>query len=212
MAAVRTRRDGGNRYRKRRPMPAIAAFVVLAVLAAVVWVTVVQSSVATDSSVTCTPPAGGKPLGKTVEPSALDTVTPAATSGIKVTVLNAAQQRGEAGIVAAILKQSGFSKASADNDKHYKTDAMDCRGQIRFGAAGKSAARTISLLEPCSQLIQDSRKNASVDFAIGKKFDDLRPTAAAEKALAQINKSAGHSDTAVDQKLFQQARDSTTCG
>jgi hypothetical protein len=63
---------------------------------------------------------------------------------------------------------------------------MTCRGQIRFGAPGARAARTLSLIEPCLELVRDERQDATVDIAIGKKFDEVKPNHDARKVLDQL--------------------------
>ena len=40
--------------------------------------------------------------------------------------------------------------------------------------------------EPCAELIRDDRKDATVDLAIGKDFDDLRPNADAKSVMKQL--------------------------
>ena len=67
---------------------------------------------------------------------------------------------------------------------------MNCRGQIRFGAPGASAARTLSLLEPCLELVRDDRQDATLDIAIGKKFDEVKPNSDAHKVLDQLKEWA----------------------
>jgi hypothetical protein len=207
-------------------MPAVIALVVLLIAVVVVWITVVHGSANQASSINCTPPPSGKSAGSTLDPTALDKTTPLAPDQIQVRVLNAAKQRGQAGIVTAMLGQLGFDKTGQpDNDSVYANSSMDCRAQIRFGKSGAGAARTVSLLDPCSQLVRDSRKDASVDFVLGNKFDDLRPNDAAQKVLKQISSAANRSgqqsqpgqaaaagDAGIDPNLLKQAHDRSNCG
>ena len=62
---------------------------------------------------------------------------------------------------------------------------MKCRGQIRFGQQGAPAARTLSLLDPCVELIKDDRQDASVDLVIGQKFDEL-PVKAETRQILRV--------------------------
>jgi hypothetical protein len=64
---------------------------------------------------------------------------------------------------------------------------MTCRGQIRFGANGESAARTVSLLAPCTQLVRDNRQDNTVDLAIGKNFTGVTASTQAQQALKQLS-------------------------
>jgi hypothetical protein len=75
--------------------------------------------------------------------------------------------------------------AEPENDPLYD-DTMSCRAQIRFGPRGTAAARTLSLVEPCAELIRDNRKDATVDIAIGQQFDDLRPNTQSKEVLEQL--------------------------
>jgi hypothetical protein len=63
---------------------------------------------------------------------------------------------------------------------------MSCVGQIRFGPQGAAAARTLSLLVPCAQLVRDTRTDATVDFSVGANFNGLIVGPAARQALSQL--------------------------
>jgi len=55
------------------------------------------------------------------------------------------------------------------------------------------AARTVSLVEPCAELVKDGRPDATVDLVIGQRFDQLRPTMEARRIINQLNEwAAGH--------------------
>lgn len=189
-------RSSGQRYRRRRPLPALLLVLVLGVVAAVVWVKVMTSDSESAGPAHCDPPptkapvSAGQPaptLGKALEPTALDRAEPAAPSSALVRVVNASGRRGEARLVTETLRGLGFTQvADPANDVLYG-DKMTCRAQIRFGAQGTAAARTLSLIEPCAELIRDDRKDATVDIALGEKFDDLSPNRAARTLLEQLN-------------------------
>ena len=194
MAAGNVMRNG-QRYRKRRPLPAFLLILVLGVAATVVWLKVMTTDEEVHGAAHCDPPsatAKGKTtppptLGKALEPAALDRTTPMAPSGALVRVVNAGSQRGQARLVTESLRAMGFTKiGDPDNDAVYG-ESMSCRAQIRFGAQGTAAARTISLVEPCAELVRDDRQDATVDVAIGEKFDDLHPNSAAKTLIEQMN-------------------------
>jgi hypothetical protein len=188
--------SGGQRYRRRRPLPAFLLILVLGIAATVVWLRVMSADNEVTGAAHCDPPASkpsvapGKPvptLGKALEPDALDRTEPAPPSGALVRVVNASSQRGEARLVTESLRALGFTQiAEPANDVLYG-ETMTCRAQIRFGAQGTAAARTLSLAEPCAELIRDERKDATVDMAIGEGFDDLHPNRAARTLLEQLN-------------------------
>jgi hypothetical protein len=196
VAAGNVMRNGGQRYRKRRPLPAFLLILVLGIAATIVWLRVMNSDHEVTAAVHCdkptttpTVPAGQpKPtLGKALEPDALDRTKPALPGSALVRVVNASSQRGQARLVTENLKALGFTQvADPANDALYG-ESMTCRSQIRFGAQGTAAARTLSLVEPCAELIRDDRQDATVDIALGEKFDDLDPNSAAKTLLEQLN-------------------------
>lgn len=185
-----------RRYRKRRPLPALILFVVLGLIATVVWLKVLGGSTA-PSAITCDKPAtqavppkpGQAPataLGQVLASNALDHTAPAAPNQMVIHVINGSVIRGAAAQVSAALRQFGFTQvADPANDPLYG-QTLNCRAQIRFGQQGTSAARTLSLVEPCAELVKDNRKDASVDLAIGAQFDDLRPNSEARDVLQQL--------------------------
>ena len=190
-----------QRYRRRRPLPALIVFLVLGLVATVVWIKVLGSSSNSPDGTSCDPPAGppiaisGQPpatLGQPLDRDALDRTVPVAASQVLVKVVNGSSQRGKAGEATEGLRQLGFGQVAApDNDPLYlgsKNAAfeMNCRAQIRFGQQGMAAARTLSLVEPCAQLIKDNRQDATVDLALGNAFDNIRPKSESLRVLEQL--------------------------
>lgn len=179
--------------------------VVLAVVVGVVWVTVLQQSAA-DSATRCNPPPT-RDNGQVLKSNALDSVPPAPLASVKLRVLNGSGQRGQAGLVTLALQQVGFTRtAPAANDPRYPDQNLRCRGQLRFGAAGVRAARTLSLALPCLQLVRDGRQDATVDVAVGTLFTEVRPNADARAVLARLSASPG-GDTGSGGEQAQPARD-----
>jgi LytR cell envelope-related transcriptional attenuator len=192
-------------YRRRKPIPAIIIVVVLGIAAVVVWTKVIARASDVDAAVACppavststTPTAAAKatpkpaPKTKTAADTllpydALDKIAPVPAADIKIQVLNASTQRGAALQATNQLQQDGFQVASPSNDPLYPSQNMQCRGQIRFGANGESAARTISLLVPCTQLVRDNRQDATVDLAIGSDFTGVAPNSQAQQAMREL--------------------------
>ena len=68
---------------------------------------------------------------------------------------------------------------------------MECVGQLRFGATGEGAARTLSLVLPCTELVRDDRTDDVVDIAVGTGFRDVNPPRAVRNALDQIGTGGG---------------------
>jgi len=169
---------------------------ILGIGATYVWVGVFGAASQQSSPTACAPPDGFRsdaalepqaPLGQPLGQDALDRTTPAVPRDAMVQVLNANGQRGQAGLVTEALRQLGFTQvAEAKNDHVYANLDMRCRAQIRFGHQGMAAARTLSLLEPCAELVRDERQDATVDLAVGLRFDDVRPNPAARQILRQL--------------------------
>jgi len=178
---------------------------VLAVFVVVVWVQVLTKSSQVASTTNCPPPTaatgsatidvGAPPaeLGTKVASDALEKTAPAAPKATQVRVLNANGQRGQASLVAAQLSQLGFGAApdkASGNDTVYTSQNMQCQAQIRFGPAGAASARTVELLVPCAELIQDNRKDGGVDLALGTAFTALNSDGSASSVLAALTKHA----------------------
>lgn len=200
--------SGLSPYKRRRPLPALVLFLVLAVVAVFVWVNVLGTASDVDAAIKCNPPgnvvaSGEQPtttaegevpppqpvkLGTAIAHDALDRTDPVPVQDIHFRVFNASTQRNQARFVAISLSEMGLKQAAEPvNDPAYPAGDMSCRGQIRFGATGAGAARTLSLLEPCLELVRDDRQDAIVDVAIGQKFDEVKPNNDARKVLDQLN-------------------------
>lgn len=215
---------------------------VLGIAATVVWLKVLQSDANLTAETACNPPqadasstqtkqaAGGKGQAKAAKPTepgtaltfdALDQVRPAPPGKALVHVLNASTKQGMATQVTESLRALGFAKiAPPANDQLYSSGHLHCRGQIRFGEQGTATARTLSLLEPCAELVRDDRKNATVDLALGEEFTTLRPSKEAREILGQLSTWAAQHPEAkgglqakdgstpeIDEKLLAGARD-----
>ena len=184
------------RYRKRRPIPALVFLAVLAIAAGLVWMQVLENADqehvdARTCPVSPLPPESLKgvtaPPGDVLPFDALDSTAPMPARNALVRVLNASGQNRQATAVTEALRELGFAKlADPENDQLYPEGSLACHGQIRFGAQGVSAARTLSLLVPCAELVRDDRQDATVDFAVGQRFDHVTPRPEGRKALEQL--------------------------
>lgn len=88
----------------------------------------------------------------------------------------------------AALKDYGFAAPAAGgygNDPMYP-QGMACLNQIRFGPAGSGAAAALWVLAPCAELVDDGRKDAVVDLALGTYFSGLDVTADAQEVLRML--------------------------
>jgi hypothetical protein len=187
----------------------------LAVVVMVTWSVVLGNSSSGPAGLSCPAPAAtpaGQPeLAGASSSTALDQVTPAPPGAVRIRVLNGGGQRGQANLVASQLGELGFTEAADPvNDPYYPDGNLTCRGNIRYGRAGASGARTVSLVLPCLALVEDSRPDDSVDVAIGGSFGEVNPSKAARDALDQLGGPSGQTDTgapSVDGDLLTKARD-----
>ncbi|MBE9373059.1 envelope integrity protein Cei [Saccharopolyspora sp. HNM0983] len=196
VSAVSARRGRqGPRYRRRRPIPALIVLVALVGLSGVVWTNVFDSVEDIETATRCAPPspprAGAtqgtqQPIGQMLARDALDRTNPVPPQDIPVRVLNGNGESRQATLVSDELSTLGFAPAGADDDPVYVNYDLRCHGQIRYGDAGASAARTMSLIAPCAQLVRDERPDAGVDFALGADFDDIKTTQEAKQVLQEL--------------------------
>ncbi|SDK39188.1 LytR cell envelope-related transcriptional attenuator [Actinopolyspora mzabensis] len=191
----------GPRYRRRRPLPALILLAVLALLSGFVWTRVFESTESVEMATRCNLPeaeAGtsaanpGEPPTKTpagtmLSREALDGTAPAPPQDVPVHVFNANGEANQATLVTEELNNLGFAKGGDPaNDPIYTDSNLKCHGQIRYGRAGAGAARTLSLIAPCAQLVRDQRPGTGVDLALGSEFDGVRATQQAHQVLQQL--------------------------
>lgn len=221
-----------SNYRRRRPLPAIVLFAVLGLIATVVWIRTLDNA-REQANTACAPPTAPATALSGVEPApapgqvlaagALDDVDPLPPDAVKVKVLNANGERGVAARVAAVLTADlGFGAAGEpDRDLVYPNYDLNCHSQIRFGAAGSAAGRTLGLVVPCAELVRDDRADDTVDLAIGARFESLDASAEAREILRQLttlaaqpNDPAGGQQGApstVDPALLARAQANSRC-
>jgi hypothetical protein len=214
---------GARPYRRHKPLPALIVIGVLALGAIIVWINAAVGKGDVDEAVRCDPPASPPPgvTFSTLPHNALDDRAPVPPDKVPVTVLNASSTRGQGSITTTALHELGFTNTGEPaNDPAYENREAKCRGQIRFGENGLTAARTLALVVPCAELVQDNRKDTSVDLVTGTNFGDIRPRAEARQVLTQLaewskahqggggnEQSAGAKAPVIDQTLLASARD-----
>ena len=190
-------------YRRRRPLPAISLMAFLGLIATIVWIRALDTA-QQRTDLACVPPhaavavAGQQPApgaalaANALAANALDDIEPLPPDAVKVRVLNANGQRGQAALAASVLTADlGFGLAAEPtNDTLYPDFDLDCHAQIRFGANGVAAGRTLSIVVPCAELVRDAREDATVDLALGRQFDALRPSSDAKEVLRQLTELA----------------------
>jgi len=176
-------------YRTRRTMPAVLVAVILSTAAGLVWASVLQPAARADSCRVASEMASAAVTpGQRLEANSLDGVSPAPPGKVQVQVLNANGMGGVAAITGGRLSELGFAPTGTPaNDPLHPDLDLPCHGEIRFGVAGQAAARTLSLVMPCAELVRDVRPDSTVDLALGTKFTTLRPNGAALEALRGLD-------------------------
>ncbi|MGO1054276.1 MULTISPECIES: envelope integrity protein Cei [unclassified Crossiella] len=188
-------RQGLGRYRRRRPLPALIILALLGVIATFVWSKVFRNVDDVEAAVRCDGPpaveAGKTPYnGQGQARDALDKTDPWPASDVKIRVLNGGGLRGQAKLVNEELIGFGFNKAGEPGDDPVYADKLSCHGQLRYGPNGAGAARTMSLLAPCVQLVRDERQDSTVDVVLGKKFDGIKPAPSTRQLLDKLKEWA----------------------
>ncbi len=208
--------DGGAHvppYRRRRRGPWVVVVALLATAAVATWTVVLTGAGGPSAAAACPPPTTGALPGEVLDAAALDGVAPVPPSAARVRVLNAGGQRGQANLVAAQLADLGFPEAAPpENDPLHPNGDMECVGQLRFGPAGQGAARTLTLVLPCTELLRDDRADDTVDISVGTGFRDVDPPRAVRDALDQIGTSAGTDGSANADPADPAASGATTLG
>lgn len=177
---------GRRRGSWRRRLPALAVIAVLAAATAVVWTNVLDDATTIADRVSCPPAPAGAGLAP-VHRTALRTVEPLPPAQVPVLVRNSTDRHRLATRVAARLELLGFAEAAPpDNDPVYPTGTMRCVAQIRYGPEGRGAARTLSLVAPCAQLVRDERPHSTVELVLGTDFFEISPTPAAREVLSEL--------------------------
>jgi len=186
VAASPPRAGGG--YRRRHLLPMGLLVLVLAVASILTWIVVFANSTSTSVTSCNTPAAGG---GSVQSRTALDSTPAASPADTAVRVLNGAGQRGSAQLATVELGELGIPEAAPpDNDPLYPAQDLSCVGQIRYGTDGASAARTLSLVVPCAELVEDNRQGAAVDLALGSDFRDITPSQGVTQALKALGQGS----------------------
>ncbi|MCS3780055.1 envelope integrity protein Cei [Tsukamurella ocularis] len=202
----------GEPFRRRNTLPILIVIAVLAVVAIATWARAMSSQEETAAPVSCpSPPATSDSATATatatagaaaragatapapapasekfeiVSPDDLVSVRPAPLAASTVRVLNASGQAGRAETTLNKLADYGFSAPTTGaygNDPVYSE--MACQAQLRFGDSGRAAAAAAWIIAPCAELVDDGRRDNSVDLVLGTFFTDLEPSTDAQEIL-----------------------------
>jgi hypothetical protein len=171
----------------RRPLPALAFLLGLALLTALVWWRVIHRS--DDSGVKAVAP---KTCTSTAAAST-PTVLPA-TASVSIDVLNSTTKTGLATTTGAQLVKDGFKQSAIPTNDTTARYPVAGVAELRFGPAGKPGADLLAFYLPGATEIADTRAGAVVDVALGAKFTAVATpdaVAAALKAAHVTQAAAG---------------------
>lgn len=186
---------------------------VLVLVSGFVWTKVFDSLEDIETATRCnqpspptTPPQasgqGPAELGAMLPRNGLDHASPIPPQDIPVRVLNGNGESNQASLISEQLTTLGFAEGGKPaDDPVYTNYDLNCHGQIRFGDAGEGAARTVSLIAPCAQLVRDERADAGVDFVLGAEFDDIKSTPEAKRILQELKNWAPQRDDSSPQDV-----------
>jgi LytR cell envelope-related transcriptional attenuator len=159
----------------RRPLPALAFLLGLALLTALVWWRVIHrsdgSTAKTTASRTCSTAIAAKP---TVLPASAD---------VSFDVLNSTTKTGLAGTTSTALVQLGFKQAAQPTNDLTTRAPVAGIAELRFGPGGKAGADLLSYYVPGAIEVPDTRAGSVVDVAVGAKFTAVATQAAVAAAL-----------------------------
>lgn len=128
------------------------------------------------------PAASGSP---TPTPCTTATVVPGVAlpkpGQVTSNVYNSTDRAGLAKRTATELARRGFVISKVANDPLGKT--ISGVGEIRYGAAGLKNAQLMRYYVLGAALVQDDRKDATIDVVLGVKFSAVTPQAKVDAAL-----------------------------
>lgn len=173
----------------RRPLPALAFLLALALLTALVWWRVIHRADGTGVKATPT-----KSCSAVALPPA--TVVPA-NADVSVVVLNSTNKTGLASATNAALLKLGFKQGGPPANDLTTRNPVAGVAELRFGPAGKTAADLLAFYLPGAVSVLDQRAGAIVDVAVGAKFTGL----ATPDAVATAMKAAKVTQAAAGAKI-----------
>jgi hypothetical protein len=162
------KRSPDTRRRGRRAWPMVIFILVFAIAATVVWWRVISS----DSQ------QGKHPSCAASSSSALS------THDVQVRVYNATSRSGLAAGVSKDLRSRGLDVIATANDPtNRKVTGV---AEIRYGTAGSAEAKVVLAAIPGGTLVRDRRTDATVDIALGPRFQAVAPAAAINAAVKRL--------------------------
>lgn len=187
--------SGGPRpsARHRRKQSPVVAIVLVAIGMVILFGAgyglsrIIQGSGSSDAGSTTAPTDGSETTAAPEpEPCVTVTVTPGAglpsPAQVTTNVYNATDRTGLAATTAEELQVRGFLIGVIDNDPLAKT--ITSVAEIRHGPSGEQAARLMAFYIPGAELVDDGRKDATIDTVLGAAYTSVAPQSEVDAALA----------------------------
>lgn len=183
-------RPSARHRRKQSPVVAVVLVVIGMVIlfgAGYGLSRIIQGSGSSDASST-TDPTGAASSSSAPEPEPCVTVTVTPGAGlpspaqVTTNVYNATDRTGLAAATAEELQIRGFLIGVIDNDPLAKT--ITGVAEIRHGPSGEQAARLMAFYLPGAELVDDGRKDATIDTVLGAAYTAVAPQSEVDTALA----------------------------
>jgi hypothetical protein len=160
----------------RRPLPALISLLALLVLTALVWWRVLHRS---DNSAS----GAEKPCPTPTSTAATTTTTSLpAPQKVTVEVLNATNRTGIGARARATLVADGFQIPTTAANDSAKVPGV---AEIRYGPAGKNAAKVLSYYLPGAKLVATPSRTATVVVSLGNRYSRVATPAAVQAAMAR---------------------------
>lgn len=182
-------RPSARHRRKQSPVVAVILVVIGMVIlfgAGYGLSRIIQGSGSSDASSTTDPTGSATSNSPEPAPCVTVTVTPGAglpsPSQVTTNVYNATDRTGLAATTAEELQVRGFLVGVIDNDPLAKT--ITGVAEIRHGPSGEQAARLMAFYLPGAELVDDGRKDATIDTVLGAAYTTVAPQSEVDAALA----------------------------
>lgn len=101
---------------------------------------------------------------------------------VSIRVLNGSKRVGVAGITGEILENAGFKVREVGN---LGADNVTSAAEIRFGKKSRSAAILLQAYIVNAVLVEDNRKDTSIEVVVGQSFESVRDKKEVQVELAR---------------------------
>ena len=105
-----------------------------------------------------------------------------APNEVSIRVLNGSKRVGVAGITGEILETAGFNVLEVGN---LGADNVSAAAEIRYGKKSRNAALLLQAYIVNAVLVEDNRKDTSIEVVVGQGFENVRDKKEVERELSR---------------------------